>query len=44
MVKKAGQRTKQAAAKAGKLTMRFAQAVGRVALAAVKGVWLLVEV
>ena len=38
MVKKAGQRTKQAAAKAGKLTMRFAQAVGRVALAAVKGV------
>lgn len=38
MLKKAGQRTKQAAAKAGKLTMRFAQAVGRVALAAVKGV------
>ena len=38
IVKKAGQRTKQAAAKAGKLTMRFAQAVGRVALAAVKGV------
>ena len=38
MVKKAGQRTKQAATKAGKLTMRFAQAVGRVALAAIKGV------
>ncbi|WP_281714769.1 C40 family peptidase [Blautia hydrogenotrophica] len=38
MVKKAGQRTKQAATKAGKATIRFAQAVGRVALAAVKGV------
>ena len=38
MVKKAGQRTKQVATKAGKATMRFAQAVGRVALAAVKGV------
>lgn len=38
MVKKAGQRTKQAATKAGKATLRFAQAVGRVALAAIKGV------
>ena len=38
LVKKAGQRTKQAVAKAGKATMRFAQAVGRVALAAIKGV------
>ena len=38
MIKKAGQRTKQAATKAGKLTVRFAQAVGRVALAAIKGV------
>lgn len=38
IVKKAGQRTKQAATKAGKATMRFVQAVGRVALAAVKGV------
>lgn len=38
MVKKAGQRTKQAASKVGKLTMRFTQAGGRVALAAVKGV------
>ena len=38
LVKKAGQRTKQAATKAGKATMQFAQAVGRVALAAVKGI------
>lgn len=38
MAKKAGQRTKQAATKVGKATMRFAQAVGRVALAAIKGV------
>lgn len=38
MVKKAGQRTKQAATKAGKATMRFVQAVGRVALATIKGV------
>lgn len=38
MVKKAGQRTKQAATKVGKATIRFAQAVGRVALAAIKGV------
>ena len=38
MVKKASQRTKQAATKAGKATIRFAQAVGRVALAAIKGV------
>ena len=38
MVKKAGQRTRQAATKAGKTMMQFAQAVGRVALAAVKGV------
>ena len=38
MIKKAGQRTKQAATKAGKAMIRFAQAVGRVALAAIKGV------
>lgn len=38
MVKKAGHRTKQAATKAGKATLRFTQAVGRVAMAAVKGV------
>lgn len=38
MAKKAAQQTKVAATKAGKLTMRFAMAVGRAAAAAVQGI------